>query len=155
MSARPILVGYDDNPAGRAALLWAAREAELREAEVSVVYIVSTAWEWELAAVQINPDPILAALRRNLFGAWTSPLRDRGIRYRASIVHGRAGPALLACARTQHAACIVLGASSNGRLHGVLHSSGAAHLRHHARRPIIEVPAGAVHGTLPAAGHDA
>ena len=49
-----IVVGYDHSLAAQGALAWAMDYAGRSVAELIIVYGVSSAWEWELAAIQVN-----------------------------------------------------------------------------------------------------
>lgn len=66
-----IIVGYDHGPAAQGALRWALDYARRTNAELVVVYAVSSSWEWELAAIQVNPDPIRHEIRQLLAESWT------------------------------------------------------------------------------------
>jgi hypothetical protein len=54
---------------------WAVHHARRRVAELIVVFVVSSSFEWELNAAQVNTDPIGKELRRRLRGEWTEPVR--------------------------------------------------------------------------------
>jgi hypothetical protein len=59
------------------------------DAEIVAAYAISTLWEWELPAVQVNTDPIRREVNKLLSGRWTEPLRHAGVRYRTRVVSGR------------------------------------------------------------------
>ncbi len=88
-----IVVGYDDSAPARAALSWAAVEADHRRARLLVVHVVSSAGEWELAAAQVNPDPIRREFERLLADEWTAaPTRQRNrVRHPPRRGEGRPG----------------------------------------------------------------
>ena len=138
---RPILVGYDDSPPARAALQWAAHEASRNGAVVVVAYAISPVWEWMLAAVQVDSDRIRMQRSRDLRGPWTQPLRASGVPYATRLVSGRPGPALLKLARSTHASCIVIGADRHCRLGHWSEGPVQRFVQHHARRPVVSVPA--------------
>jgi len=138
---RPIVIGYDDSLPSQAAMRWAAREAALRHAWVLVVHAVSPAFEWTLAALQINTDRHRSDLARQLRGPWTNVLRARDVPYGARVVTGRPGAVLLDLARANDAACIVIGASRERRFAHWSDGPVGRFVLHHARRPVISVPA--------------
>lgn len=61
-----IVVGYNDTGPARAAMSWAAAEARQRHARLLVVYVISSAGEWELAVAQIDTGPIRREFERRL-----------------------------------------------------------------------------------------
>ena len=137
-----IVVAYDDTPAARAALDWAVDYATGRVAEVVMVHAVSSAAEWELAAAQINPDPIRHRVERLLCTEWSRPLRAAGVAHRTGrLVVGRPSDVILQCARREDATLIVLGMSSHGTLHELVAAGTGRHILHDARRPVVAVPA--------------
>jgi nucleotide-binding universal stress UspA family protein len=137
-----IIVGYDNSPAARGALRWAVHHASRTGAELIVVYVVSSAFEWELNAVQINTDTIRKDVEHRLRGEWTEIVRDAGVRYEIELKLGRPAEALLAAARRNEAVLIVIGMTPRGTLGELVFSSVGHHLSHHAVRPIVTVPAG-------------
>ncbi len=148
---RPILVSYDDSPAARAALQWAVREASRNDAVVVVAYAISPVSEWMLAALQIDCDRIRVQRRRDLRGPWTQPLRASAVPYETKLLSGRPGPALLDLARSKDASCIVIGADRHRRLGHWSEGPVQRFVQHHARRPVVSVPAD---GPRFAADHD-
>jgi nucleotide-binding universal stress UspA family protein len=137
-----IIVGYDDSPAARGALTWAVHHAQRAEAELIIVYVVSSSFEWELNAVQINTDPIRKEFERRLRGEWTEPVRAAGVRYETQLDVGRPARALLDAARRHEAALIVIGMTARGTLGELVFSSVGHQLFHHAARPVVAVPEG-------------
>ena|SRR5437016_1180823 len=137
-----VIVGYDDSPAARGALTWAVHHAQRTEAELIIVYVVSSSFEWELNAVQVNTDPIRKEFERRLRGAWTEPVRAAGVRYQIQLDIGRPAEALIDAARRNEAALIVIGMTARGTLSELVFSSVSHHLFHHVVRPVVTVPAG-------------
>jgi nucleotide-binding universal stress UspA family protein len=137
-----IVVGYDHTPPAQGALAWAAYYAERTDAELVLVYVVSSAWEWELSAVQVNPDPIRHEINELLNGSWTEPLRAAGLRYQTQVTVGRPAAELLASARHHEASLIVLGMTGRGTLGELVLGSTGREVAHHAVRPIVTVPPG-------------
>ena len=99
------LVGYDDTPASKAALAWAARHVERVPGELVVEYVASSALEWELAALQINANRLRHEFERRLRDEWTAPLREAGVPYETRVLHGRPAEALLRRAEDEATSC--------------------------------------------------
>lgn len=137
-----IIVGYDNSPAAQGALRWAVHHAGRTDSELVVVFVVSSTAEWELNAIQVNTDPMRQELERRLRGEWTEPVRTAGVRYETQLEVGRPAEVLLAAARRNEAALIVIGMTPRGTLGELVFSSVGHHLTHHAVRPIVTVPAG-------------
>lgn len=137
-----IVLGYDDSPAAQGALTWAIDHARRTDAELVIVYVVSSTWEWELAAVQVNPDPVRREVKDLLRGTWTEPVRAAGVRYQTAVTVGRPAEVLLATARHHEASLIVLGMTGRGTLGELVLGSTGRAVAHHAVRPIVTVPEG-------------
>jgi nucleotide-binding universal stress UspA family protein len=136
-----VIVGYDDSPAARGALTWAVDHAQRVGGELIVVFVVSSSFEWELNAVQVNTDPIRKEFERRLRGEWTEPVRAAGVRYETQLVVGRPADALLDAARHNEASLIVIGMTARGTLGELVFSSVSHQLFHRAVRPVVTVPA--------------
>lgn len=143
----PIVVGYDDTPAARAALAWAADYAAAVGGELLVVYVSSAIVELELAAAQIDADPIRRSFEHRLEGEWTASLRQRRISFRTKVVVGRVATELMRLARAEHAALIVIGMTGRGTLGELTFGSAEHELVKHAVRPVVAVPKVWQHGT--------
>jgi nucleotide-binding universal stress UspA family protein len=137
-----ILVAYDHSDASQAALRWAIDYSESRDVGLLLVYVVSSLAEWELAAVQVNPDPIRHSIQRLLGGEWSEPLRDAGVPFETRVLVGRSADAILHCAEEEHASLIVLGLTSRGTLFELIAGGTTERLLHHAHRPVVAVPVG-------------
>ncbi len=137
----PIVVGYDDRPAARSALKWAAERAETEHNELIVVYVSSAIAELEFAAVQIDTNAIRSTLEAQLNGDWTADLRSRKIRYRTEVAIGRAAAELMRIARAESASLIVIGMTGRGTLAELVFGSADHELLRHALRPVVAVPA--------------
>lgn len=135
-----IVLGYDDSPAARAAMHWAGGQARLTDAEVSVIYVLSSVVQWELAAIQVNPDPIRHEFERRLRDDWSSPLRRDGVRHRTEVAVGRVADELIRIAQQVSADLIVIGMTSHGSLAELANKSTLRQLRGHAVRPVVAVP---------------
>ncbi len=136
-----IVVGYDNSEAAQAALAWAGEQAKRTNSEILVVYVASSTAEWELAAVQIDPDPIRHEFQRRLREEWTAPLRNAEVAYRTKFVSGRVAEELMSSARDEHASLIVIGMTLRGTLSELVAGSAQHDLLHHAVRPVVAVPA--------------
>lgn len=137
-----VIVAYNDTDGSKAARDWAIEYAKVRGAEILLVYVISSVWQWELAAAQVNTDPIRDEFGRLLTGAWSQPLRDRGAAYRTELLIGRPTEAIMECAQRERAALVVVGMSTHGTLADLLFGGAAHKLAQHAHRPVVAVPAG-------------
>jgi nucleotide-binding universal stress UspA family protein len=136
-----IVVGYDHSPAAQGALAWGIDYSCRSGAELVIVYGVSSAWEWELAAIQVNPDPIRHRIGQLMQQDWTAPVRAARVPHRTEVLVGRPADVLLASARRHHAALIVLGMTGRGTVGELITGSTGREIAHHAVRPIVTVPA--------------
>ena len=110
--------------------------------ELVVVYVVSAAWEWELAAIQVNTDPMRKEFERRLRGEWTADVRAAGVPYRTELEVGRPAERLLATARRNAASLIVVGTSASGAMSELILGSASHDVVQHAVRPVVTVPPG-------------
>lgn len=135
-----IVVGYNDSEAAHAALAWAIGYARERDATILLVYVVTSIVEWELAAVQVNPDPVRHRFEQLLATRWSAPLREAGVPYESLLTVGRPSESIMQCARDHDASMIVIGLTGRGMLHELVSQSTARHLLHRAQRPVVAVP---------------
>ncbi len=142
MAERTIVVGYNHSETSQAALRWATEQARLMSGDVLAVYVASTVADWELAAVQLNTDPMRQELERCLEGSWTESVRERGVPCRTRFVYGRPAEELMKVARGDQAALIAIGMSPRGTLTELVVGSTMHDLRRHAVRPVVAVPKG-------------
>jgi len=136
-----LLVAYDHSEASQAALRWAIDYSKSRDVELLLVYAVSSLAEWELAAIQVDPDPVRHSIQRLLNGEWTDPLRDAGIRFETRVLVGRPADVILQFADDEQVSFIVLGMTHRGTLFELLAGGTTEHLLHRAHRPVLAVPA--------------
>jgi nucleotide-binding universal stress UspA family protein len=136
-----IVVGYDNSGAAQAALAWAGEQATRTNSELLMIYVASSIAEWELAAAQINPDPIRHEFQRRLHDEWTAPLRKAKVAYRTKFVSGCVAEELMHAAREEQASLIVIGMTLRGTLSELVAGSTQHELLHHAVRPVVAVPA--------------
>ncbi len=135
-----ILVGVDGTPESRAAVAWAAALAGDVQARVVAVHVVATTWEWEMAAMQIDTEPLVETRRLELAGRWTEPLRVAGVDHTTRLLEGDPAKQLRRAAFESRADLIVVGGARAGRLHDLLFG----HVRHQlvtsAPCPVVVVP---------------
>ena len=123
-------------------MAWAIDEAQARECGIVLLYVVSSLSELELAAIQVNTDPLRRRFQDLLSTTWSEPLRAGGIRHRTRLVVGRPAECILTAARDEGVVAIVMGMSARGVLHEIVLGTVARRVLHEARRPVIAVPAG-------------
>ena len=137
-----ILVGIDDSPGARAALAWAAREAQATGAALCVIH----AWHFDLAWIDaVNPD----------VPQWRDRARDTAERLVERVTHevcgtqpnsdvecraieGSAADVLLDAAAD--ADLLVVGSRGRGTFAGALLGSVSNRVAHCAPCPVVIVP---------------
>ncbi len=137
-----IVVGVDDAPASRPALLWAAAEAVLRRARLEVVHTWQPVIPLEPAGMVTPPvnadieagarvatDEVVAATKASA-EAWPDEVVVR-------ILEGSAGPVLVEAA--EGASLLVVGNKSHSALAEVVLGSVSRHVTHHAPCPVVVV----------------
>jgi nucleotide-binding universal stress UspA family protein len=137
-----IVLGYDHSEAAEAAMHWSIGQARRTSTAITVVYVVSSVVEWELAAVQINPDPVRHEFEQVLKDKWTAPLRTAGIEHHTTVRVGRVADELMHLAVETAADLIVIGMTTHGSLAELVSKSTLRTLRGRAVRPVVTVPAG-------------
>ena len=135
-----LVLGCDDSERARRALAWAGRFVQENGATLHVVHAVSSVGEWELAAAQIDPDPLRHEQERLLREEWTASLRDAGVPYRADTAVGDPADVIIEAAKRDAADLIVVGASHRGTFGEILHGSVAHKLVHESPIPVAVVP---------------
>ena len=136
-----IIVGYDSTENSESALRWAGRLARRSGVCVHVVHVISSLGEWESAAFQIDPDIARHNAEQLMSDRWTAPLRDDAVAYRTTVVVGDPREALMEIARRESADLIVVGSPTKGPMREAVIGSVPKTLLHHARRPVVVVPA--------------
>ncbi|TDE33955.1 universal stress protein [Actinomadura sp. 6K520] len=139
MDERPVLVGYDGSPASERAVHWAAAEAALRGAPLSICH----AWSWPYPQRPGDRDAM-----EIVQGMGALTLED-GVRLareaapelevRPVLLKGTSSGALLGAA--VDASLIVVGARGAGGFDRLPLGSTAVHVPAHANRPVVVVPA--------------
>ena len=85
---KTIVVGLNGSEEAARALQWTACVAQRKSGRVVAVRAVSRIGIWELAALQVNPDPVLRGYEEQLRGRWTAPLRGLGVEYTTRLERG-------------------------------------------------------------------
>ena len=142
MSTNRIVVGIDDSPAGRAALRWAADEAQLRGAELKVLHIwqvdVSVSMsgaEIPWAAFEDDAEATAKAVVAETIGENDADGQPRKI----DLVQGAPGPTLVEASRD--AAMLVVGTQVHTGISRVLFGSVSHYCLTHASCVVVAVPA--------------
>ena len=135
-----LLLAYDDSEPAKAALRWTTQYALAHGARVLMTYAVSSAAEWELAAVQVNPDPIRHRIEQSLEGEWSEPLRAAGVAHETRLLVGKPTEQIVQCATDEGVDLIVLGMSPSRSLSEVITGSVARHVLRHSHTPVVVVP---------------
>lgn len=141
-----IVVGVDGSPTSRAALRWAAREAELRHCALDVVY------GWQVKAEPRPPGgwggvaPPIEAYQRQAQARVQAVVDDvlpngAGCEMHVHAMHKPAGRALISFCST--ADLLVVGAKEHGRLAGWLVGSASDEALKNARCTVVVVRPGA------------
>jgi nucleotide-binding universal stress UspA family protein len=131
-----IVVGVDGSESSRAALRWAARQAELTAALVVAV----TAWEYpvfSVGEVLLPPQDPESIATRMLAEAVTSTLPDNRVEIRQQTVGNHPAQALVDAA--QGAQLLVVGSRGHGTFSAALLGSVAMSCIQHASCPVVVV----------------
>jgi len=136
-AAMTLLVGLDGSGAAGRALRWAiglCRPPGRAQLVVATVYVADPADNlgWDDAH-----DHARAKLE-----LWCQPAREAGLTYRAVVLDGACGPALVEAAEEHGADLTVVSRRGTGSLDALVAGSTADHLAHHARHPLAVVPPG-------------
>ncbi|WP_205873246.1 universal stress protein [Mycobacterium camsae] len=135
-----VLVGVDGSPASNAAVVWAARDAELKNLQLTVVHIVNT----DVATWPPMPYP-------ETWGVWQEDegrkvlaeavkiaeeavLTDRKLNIKTDLVHSTPVSAMIEMSKD--AAILVLGSAGRGAVARLLLGSVSASLVRHASCPV-------------------
>jgi len=141
MSTNTIVVGIDETPAGAAALSWAAREAELRDAELKIVHV----WQIDAAVAMAGAEVPWMAYEtdaRSNAARWvadTIGAEDaQGRPRRIDVVQGAPGPTLVEASRG--ASMLVVGTRVHTGISRVLFGSVSHYCLTHAQCVVVAVP---------------
>jgi len=141
MTTNQIVVGVDESPAGTAALRWAAREAELRGAELKIIHV----WQIDTAVAMAGAEvPWLAyeSDARSNAATWvaeTIGAQDAsGEPRRIDVVQGAPGPTLVEASRD--AEMLVVGTRVHTGISRVLFGSVSHYCLTRAQCVVVAVP---------------
>jgi nucleotide-binding universal stress UspA family protein len=139
VNAPEIIVGIDGSPASRAALLWAAADADRRDIPLNVIH----AYEWRRPGSRMALGGAYADAAReqaeSMVAAAIADVRAAypGLDVRGEAVLGHPGPALLAAAAD--AALLVLGSRGHGGFASLLLGSISQQVATHAAGPVVVI----------------
>jgi nucleotide-binding universal stress UspA family protein len=135
-----VLVGVDGSPASNAAVVWAARDAEMKHLPLTVVHVVNT----DVATWPPMPYPETWAVSQDDEGrkvvaeavkiAEEAVLTDRKLTVKTELVHSTPISAMIEMSRD--AAILVVGSSGRGALARLLLGSVSANVVRHANCPV-------------------
>jgi nucleotide-binding universal stress UspA family protein len=141
-----VVVGVDGSEGSKAALRWAARQAELTGAPLRAVFAWQFPNDYGLGAISgvetVLPTTgnVNSAARKALEQVVADVLGpDRSAAVTVAVVDEPAAAVLLAAAKG--AALLVVGSSGHGELVGMVLGSVSAHCVTHATCPVVVVPA--------------
>jgi nucleotide-binding universal stress UspA family protein len=140
---RGVVVGVDGSDGSRAALRWAADEARVRGAQLTVV----NAW-WQPVTVSPLGEPVSLQQRVDLrprserllreAASWIDPQVAGSLDVELLPVESPTAPALLECAKG--AGLLVVGSRGRGGFAGLLLGSVSQHCVRHATCAVVVVP---------------
>lgn len=133
---KTIVVGVNGSEEAARSLHWSACLAEQSHGRVVAVRAVSRIGIWELAALQVNPDPVVRGFEKQLRGPWTAPLRELGVEYTTRLERGEAADALVRVANREDADLLVIGARHRDPAHGTT----TRRLLKRTRCPLVVIP---------------
>jgi nucleotide-binding universal stress UspA family protein len=137
-----IVVGTDGSEGALRAMEWTARLARASDASVRAVHVLTYNREL-LRDVSLDT---MTTWRRDLESelktSWVGPLLEHEVPHRCALIEDESPAAgLIHAADREQADLIVVGTRGHGRLAGRVLGSTSYSLTHHARRPVIVVPA--------------
>ncbi|MGW1342670.1 universal stress protein [Kribbella sp. NPDC002412] len=138
--AAPIVAGYDGSPAARAALHWAAAEADRLDSPLRVVEVFELIVALRPTPGTVVPLEALRTAREHGLSALADALRAQhpDLRVETLLVEGT--PAEVLVEETAHARMLVLGSRGLGGWSGLLLGSVAVQVSAHAQCPVVVVP---------------
>jgi len=146
MATHRMVVGVDGSIGSAAAVAWCARMAPLLDADVIAVHAIETSdYTGSASSSPIHPfgdDAWREHLRTQLEKVSCAALDAAGIEFRVVLSDAAAAAALLVVADDVDADMIVVGRRGQGGFEELLLGSAPHQVAHHARRPVVIVPAG-------------
>jgi nucleotide-binding universal stress UspA family protein len=140
-----MVVGIDGSPGAATALAWAVEYAPLIDAEVVVVHSMDVTMAMPPPTIAAPPfvvDDELRAGMRDALHEWCTPLREANVPYRAELYEGNPVGAITQIAEQEGADLIVVGRRGHGGFSELVLGSVPHSLSHHAKVPVVIVPAG-------------
>jgi nucleotide-binding universal stress UspA family protein len=137
-----ILIGTDGSDGAMRAMEWAARLAKANDASVRAVHVLTYDREF---VHDLSPDTMTTwrrSLEHDLQTSWVAPLIDHGVAHRCAVIEDESPAAgLIHAADREQSDLIVVGARGHSSFASRVLGSTSYSLTHHARRPVIVVPA--------------
>jgi nucleotide-binding universal stress UspA family protein len=135
-----IVVGYDGSASARRALLWAAEEAQRRDAllEVVVAWHEPNIVDCSAVSVMTGPVPYLAAANATADDAVEDASAAGAPKVEGHAVHAAPAGAILAAA--EGADLVVVGSRGRGGFAELVLGSVSHQVVHHATCPVVIVP---------------
>ncbi len=136
-----IVVGLDGDKGSLAAAVWAATQAESRDAHVIAVHVVPRSGLWSLSALQVDTDKMMDELRSLLDGTWCAPLRKSGVEHSTQLLRGDPAIELIRAATRAKASMLVLGSKSHTGLADLVVGGTVHKVINRTTLPVVLVPA--------------
>lgn len=143
MSTKKIVVGIDGSPGSDAALAWAIDEAGSGGEIVAVHVVEPVVSPAHVTGALVPParDPRSSHWRRIAAEACYARLTASRVAHRILAVQGHPATQILRVADDEQADLIVVGNGLHSTMDEIFLGSVAHELTHHARRPLVIVPA--------------
>jgi nucleotide-binding universal stress UspA family protein len=139
MKVNPIIVGADGTDNSKAAVRWAAREAQRRGLPLRVTHVYD--WEWREARFD-SSNVYLDDARRHAEGVTATGVHDALVAAPKLDVEGDpviGHPAARLLAESEHGVLTVVGSRGHGVVAGTVLGSTGLQLLHHADCPVYVV----------------
>jgi nucleotide-binding universal stress UspA family protein len=143
MELERIVVGVDGSACAAVAAEWAAMLARLSGAEVVAVHALGLL-EQLPDGERVAAEPRREEIQEQLDTAWTVPLSDAGVSYRAELRDGDAVSVLLGAADDIDADLVVLGSRGMGGYPELLLGSTSTQVAQNGTRPVLIIPAASI-----------
>ena len=135
-----VVVGVDGSPQSRRALRWAAQEAKLRNAHLSVIHAYSLP---HLGAEQALSTEVIARVQReakDLVENEVDELGEMAAGLDVSCAAAEGGPAQVLLEVAREADLLVVGSRGRGGFTALLLGSVSQQCAHHTACPVVIVP---------------
>ncbi len=141
-----IVVGIDGSTGSDAAVEWAIDEAAAIGAEIIAVHVIRPLLRQTFGAPAADTFPhgsdrVPSHQRSRVAEDFVGPLTTSGIAHRILTVQGHPATEILRVADDENAALIVVGNALHSTMAEIFLGSVAHELTHHAKRPLVIVPA--------------